>query len=276
MIKVPFSYTPPATAFGTVVTTVVAPGPSTLSPLAYNAMPGSNGYPNWWKDGWYTHITDLIVTCSTTANIIYVLRPLNFTAFLLGCAKNTTALAAAGSASSIADDPGVFSTNYRYRLPGQNWQPPGTANTNGPATADQVITSTNKIVSYQIADGTWKYDTIASGTFGSSLTLTTGTPNYTLGAINAGAPLFYYGAITAINPQAAPYVHLIRTPIISTQQVNLLAGWGGNASAVGGGGGASSGFGVGALNPGDPLIVYNPNATATTTVDYIGGYYYKY
>ncbi len=277
MIKVPFGFTPPATAFGTVITTVIPPGPNTeAGPGIYSAMPGSNGFPNWWKDGWYTHVTDIICTCGSTANAIYVLRPINFTAFALGCAKNTTAVGAAGAANSIADDPGIFSTNFRYKLPGQSWNPPGTANTNGPAAADLAVSSTLKNVCYQCLDGTWKYDTFASGTFGSSLVLTTGTPNYTLGAIGVGAPLFYYGAVTSINPQTAPYVQPVLIPIVSTQRVNLLAGWGGNASAVGGGGGASSGFGIGALNPGDPLIVYNTNATATTSIDYIGGYYYRF
>lgn len=271
-----FALTPAATAFGTVVTTVIPPGPAQKgTPLIYNSVSGSGGRPNWSDNGWYTHITDLIVTCSTTANIIYILRPTNFTSFGLGCAKNITALGNAGAANSIIDDPGIYSTNYRYPLPSFSWNPPGTVNASGPNVTDIAISSTNKIVTYQTADGVWHYDTITSGTFGSSLTLTTGTPNFTNGTIAANAPMFFYGPITATVP-ATGNVQLIRTPIVSTQQVNLLAGWGGNVSSVGGGGGASSGNGVCSLFPGDPLILYNPNATATTTIDFIGGYYARY
>lgn len=265
-----FAITPPATAFSTAVMTIIPPGPAVEGgALLYGQKPGSNGLPNWWQDGWYIHITDLIVTCSTTANIIYILRPTNFTTFSAAVAKNATSI-------TLADDPGVYSTNYRYKMPGISWNPPGTANTIGPGLADLTISSTNKFVAYQTASGVWHADTIASGTFGgANLVLTGGTGNYTGETIAANAPLFYFG----VNTGTVPYTqnaHLIRTPIVSTQQVNLLAGWGGNASAVGGGGGASSGNGIPAFNPGDPIIIYNPNATATTTVDFIGGYYAKY
>lgn len=254
-----FALTPPATTSGTVVITCIPPGPNTKgSPLLYSVA-SSGGRPNWQDQGSFTHITDLIVTCSTTANIIYLMRPLNWTTFKSAVAKNATSI-------TLTDDPGIYSTNYRYPLPGQTWNPPGTTNSVGPATADNALAA-NDLVVYQLADGTWRQDKIASGTFaGNNIVLSTGTPNVTGATIAAGSPLFWYGIFSDTNP-ATGTVHLIRTPIASTNQQNLLAGTTG---------GVSSGNGVPALNPGDPILVYNPNATATTTVDFIGGDYRRY
>ncbi len=261
-----FAITPPATAFSTVVASLIPPYVGAKGAgLMYNSIGGSNGRPNWW-DQWYTHLTDLIVTCSTTANIIYIMRPLNWTTVAAAVAKNTTAVV-------LTDDPGIYSTNYRYELPGQTWNPPGTVNTVGPCATNNALAA-GDYVAIQLADGSWHLSTVASGTF-AAVVLTTGTPNFTGGTIAAGAPCFFFGIFSDTVP-ATKTVHLIRTPIASTQQVNLLASWGGNASAVGGGGGASTGLGVPTLFPGDPLLIYNPNATATTTVDFIGGHHGKY
>lgn len=261
-----FAVTPPATAFGTVVVSVIPPAPGRNGcPLLYSTKPGSGGAGNW-TDQPYTHITDLVVTCSTTANIIYIMRPLGWTTFSAAVAKNTTAI-------SLTDDPGAFATTYRYPVPGA--APVGLGGAGVPCVANNTLAA-NDYVAFQLADGRWVVDKIASGTVaGANVVLTTGTPNVTGATVAAGQPLFFFGINTDTVP-ATGTVHLIRTPIISTQQVNLLAGWGGNASAVGGGGGASSGNGVPSLFPGDPLLVYNPNATATTTVDFIGGDYRKY
>ena len=261
--------TPPATAFGTVVVTCVRPTPNIKGlPLIFGPKPGSSGYPNWWSEGWYAHLTDLIVTCSTTANVITLMRPLNWTTVATAVAKNTTSMV-------LTDDPGVYSTNYRYPLPGQTWNPPGTTNSVGPSSpaSDNAIAG-NDYVAYQLADGRWVADKVSSVS-GLTLTLTTGTPNVTGATVAAGSPVFFYGITTDTEPYTGA-AHLFRTPIVSTQLVNLLAGWGGNASAVGGGGGAASGPGAGVEHPGDPILVYNANATATTTVDFIGGYYARY
>lgn len=265
MYKTAFSITPPATAFSTAVATLIYPGPNIKSALACNTgLRG--GRPNWWDDGWYIHITDLIVTCSTTANIIYIMRPLNWTTVKTAMAKNVTAMV-------LTDDPGIYSTNYRYPLPGQTWNPPGTVNTVGPCASDNALAASD-YVAIQLLDGTYHLSTVSSGTF-AAVVLTTGTPNFTGGTVAAGSPCFWFGVNSDTVP-ATKTVHMIRTPIVSTQQVNLLAGWGGNASAVGGGGGASTGYGIPSLMPGEPLLIYNPNASATTTVDFIGGYFAKY
>lgn len=254
-----FAITPPATAFGTVVTQLIEPGPNLKGARLLYSTAATGGRPNWTEQGSFAHITDLIVTCSTTANIIYIMRPQNWTTIKTALAKNATAI-------TLTDDPGVYSTNYRYQLPGQTWNPPGTNNSVGPAVADDAIAA-GDYVAYQLADGRWVLDKIASGTFaGANLVLTTGTPNITGATVAANSPLFLFGQFGDTHPQTGT-VHLIRTPIISTNQQNLLASAG---SAV------SAGNGVAALNPGDPIMLYNPNAAATTTIDFVGGDYRRY
>lgn len=268
-----FVITPPATAFGTVVVSVIPPGPFDGHGVPFMVGPyaGGQGRPNWWTAGSVTHVTDLIVTCSTTANIIYLMRPLNWTTLGAAMAKNTTAI-------TLTDDPGVFSTNYRYPLPNQTWTPPGTLNSgaNAPDTSDNTI-ATNDFIAFQLANGRWHVSKIASGTFGGgNLVMSTATPNFASSTAVAGTPVFFFGIFSDTVPATA-LPHNIFTPIVSTQKMNLLAPWGGNASAVGGGGGTSDGLGaVVSPVPGEPILVYNPNATATTTVDQVKGYYGKY
>ncbi len=259
-----FSITPPATAFSTAVATLIQPYAGGRGAAMYSV---SGGQPNWLNN-WYTHLTDLIVTCSTTVNVLAIMRPLNWTTFSAAVAKNATAI-------SLTDDPGLYSTGYRYPIPGQTFAPPGTANSVGPCASNNTIAAAD-YVAFQLADGSWHLSTIASGTqAGANLVLTTGTPNFSGGSVAAGSPCFFFG-VAADTVPATKTVHLIATPIASTQKMNVLQGWGGNASAVGGGGGASTGFGINTLNPGDPLLILNPNATATTATDFVGGYYAKY
>ncbi len=261
----------PATAFGTLLFQVIPPGPSADGvPFMLGPVAGGGGRPNWWTNGSFTHVTDLIVTCSTTLNLITLQRPLNWTTLGAAMAKNTTAI-------TLTDDPGVYSTNYRYPLPGLPWNPPGTVNTTGnsPPLTDNAL-ATNDYICFQLADGSWHASMIASGTFGGgNIVMTTGTPNFALATAPAGTPVFWFGLSTDSEP-ATRMPHLFYLPVASTQRVNALAGWGGNASAVGGGGGASTGYGYPSLFPGEPMLIYNPNATATTTVDYVGGYYGKF
>ncbi len=261
----------PATAFGTVLFNVIPPGPSADGvPFMLGSVAGANGRPNWWTQGYFTHVTDLIVTCSTTANIITLQRPLNWTTLGAAMAKNTTAI-------TLTDDPGVYSTNYRYPLPGAVWNPPGTTNaaSAAPPLTDNAL-ATNDYICFQLSDGTWHVSMIASGTFGGgNIVMTTGTPNFAAATAPIGTPVFWFGLSTDTSPQTR-VAHLFCTPIVSTQKMNVLAGWGGNASAVGGGGGCSTGYGYPTLFPGEPMLVYNPNATATTTVDFIGGFYGKF
>lgn len=248
--------TPAQAAFGTVLTGLVppSPGPRRNVPLIYGLTTGN--VPNWTKQP-FTHLQSLQYTTGSTAHTVTVLRPTNWTTFKTAVAKNTTTI-------TLTEDPGVYSTNFRYPLPSQQFNPPGVANSTGPCqAADVAISSTNKFVCYQLADGTWQYDTIASGTFaGANLTLTTGTPNRNGATIPAGGVLFFFGTLTATNPQTGQ-AQLLFTTIASTNKSDLITG-------------AAGGGGIPSLNPGDPLIVQSNNATATGIIDFVSGDYRLY
>jgi hypothetical protein len=253
-------------ASGTTAATMLIPpfaGPIGGAPYLYNA--NQTNVPltiavvqtkaNWLQSPQFgvPHITSIIVNASATSHTVTILRPLNWTYFPAGLAKNTTAIPNGSGASStgLYDDPGVYSTNYKYPTPGS--VAPGLV-------ADAAISGTNLAVCYQLADGTWQYDTIASGTFNSSLTLTTGTPNRTGGAIPAGAPLFYFGVLagTLLDPATG------------------LAGWqfATKVSAVDTYTDVLTGLFNG-LHYGDPLICYDANATAADSI-MVTGYYGAY
>lgn len=189
------------------------------------------------------HVEKVVYTTQATAHLIGFLRPLNFTYFKVALAKQTTAI----PDTTLFDDPGVYSTNYKYD---------GTLSTGTAAVADNAIAAGDYVV-YQLDDGTWQLDTIASGTFGSSLTLTTGTPNVTGGGCAAGSPFYFFGVVTDKDPATG------HTP----PQTNIAANQGG---AVWG----SGMYGVcSALHPGDPLIFYSPNTTTAGFLEYLCGYY---
>ena len=238
------------------------PGPSSV-PYIFNAVAGyvpSVVAPSATKANWLQapnfgvpHITSLQLNTSSTAHSLFVFRPLNWTYFPSGLAKNTTVIpdSSGVSGTGIFDDPGVYSTNYKYPTGGNNF--PGQV-------ADAAISSTNLMVCYQLSDGSWMFDTIASGTFGSTLTLTTGTPNRTGGAIPTGGVMFYFGAVAGT----------LKDPATG------LAAWGfgTKASALGVYQDMIAGE-VAALHPGDPLLVYDGNGTAAdslTATGYYGAY----
>jgi hypothetical protein len=240
------------------------PGPAGTPPYLYNSLasysPLVAGAPLQTKSNWLTspsfgitRITSIWSQTSSTAHQTLIFRPLNFTYFPAGLAKNTTAIPNGSGASStgLFDDPGVYSTNYKYPTAGGVF----------PAqVADAAISGTNLNVCYQLSDGTWQFDTIASGTFNSSLTLTTGTPNRAGGVILAGAPLFYFGAISGALLDPATGQAAIQLNIkASTQNViqdNLVGA-------------------ISMLHQGDPALLYDPNGTAA---DFImaAGYYAAY
>ncbi len=195
-----------------------------------------------------THITSLQVIASSTSHTLLVLRPLNWTYFPAGLPASTTVIPNS-ALTGIADDPGIYSTNYKYP----------TAGAVAPAgAADAAISSTNKAVCYQLADGSWQYDTIASGTFGSTLTLTTGTPS--TAAILAGAPMYYFGAVAGTLKD--PATGLVGFGIATTVSVttNLSDSLIGEYSGI---------------HVGDPLLIYDANGTAADSLvctGYYGGY----
>ena len=105
------------------------------------------------------------------------------------------------------------------------------------------------------SDGTWQFDTIASGTFGSTLTLTTGTPNRTAGAIPAGGVMFYFGAISGslLDPATGLAAWKFGT-LVSTLNTYTDALTGEYP----------------AVHQGDPLLIYDANATAADSVTVTG------
>ncbi len=118
-----------------------------------------------------TVITKMVYINQADAHTITVLRPLGSTTF--------AADAAAGQAAVVLTaDPGNYAATWR--------------------TADNLIGSGDYVV-YRAADGTYVVDTVASGS-GTTPTLTTNLP--TLGVL-AGAPLWFYGIKTDVNPSNA-------------------------------------------------------------------------
>lgn len=221
---------------------------------AYSRTLGNVPYTTAIKPNWLTapnfgvtHISSIHLNTSSTTHTFLILRPLNWTYFPSGLAKNTTVIPDS-TTTGIATDPGLYTTSYLYPTMGGLFPA-------GPANA--AISSTNKVVAYQLADGSWRVDTIASGTFGSTLTLTTGTPNTNGGAILAGAPLFYFGAVagTLVDPATG------------------LPGWGmGTLVSVRDN---LQDYVVGEIagvHPGDPLICYDANGTAADSI-IVNGYY---
>jgi len=246
-----FGITPPHNAFGTVIAAVVPPfaGPRS-APLVYGAVTvaaGSkpNPVPNWYEQP-YTHLTTLLYTTGTTAHAITVMRPLNWTTFAAAVAKNTTAI-------SLTTDPGLYSTSYNYPLPGSQTAPA--------LVADNALAA-GDYVAYQLDDGTWQYDTIASGTFsGGNIVLTTGTPNRNGATIAAGRPIFWFG-VPADSDPATGQPHPFFDSIASTNKIDQIGGY--------------NGEGIVTLHPGDPMIVESNNVTATGIMDLVAGFFGRY
>ena len=249
-------------ASGTTAAQLVIPGFPGMSdvPYRYNAQDpfspalGNMAYTTTLKPNWLTapnfgvpHVSSIHLNTSSTSHSFFILRPLNWTYFPAGLAKNTTAIPDS-AATGIASDPGLYATKYFYPTMGGLF--PGQV-------ADAAISSTNKLVAYQLADGTWQADTIASGTFGSTLTLTTGTPNRDGGAILAGAPMFYFGALagTLADPASG------RTGWGMGTLVSVRDNW--QDYIVGE---------IAGLHQGDPLVVYDANGTAADSL-VVNGYY---
>jgi hypothetical protein len=122
----------------------------------------------------FTRLTDLWYTAGATAHTLTILRALN---------KTTVPSVTAGGQTSItlAADPGKFNASGFVG---------GTINV-----ADIPIAANHYVV-YQCADGTFFADTVSSV---SGLTLTM-TSNVPAAGIAAGAPFWFFGALTSNNP----------------------------------------------------------------------------
>lgn len=232
-------------AGGTAFASIIPPyrfgtGRTGAPPKLYKAS--DHDGPNWFgQSGAFTRINSLIYTSGATAHKVGILQPLNWTTFAAAVAKNSTAI-------TLSADPGKYSTNYRFPTSG------GAV----PSLADNTIAA-NDYVAYQLDDGTWRLDTIASGTFaGGDLVLTTGTANVTGATIAAGNVLFFFGVVGDTVP-ATGAVQWQSTTTASQNRQNLL-----QEDVMGG---------VVSVHKGSPLVFYSPNGTNAGVLDHLSGIY---
>ena len=185
-----------------------------------------------------SHLSSLIYAAAATVHNVVVMRPLNWTYL-------TAALASAGTAITLANDPGLYSTKFRYGAPLGHLPA---------STADNAI-SAGDYVAFQLRDGTWHFSTIASGS-GTAVVLTTAVPTVTGGGADAGTVLYFFGVAADVNPQTN-LAHHYFTSTASTR-VDFLG---------------SNGGALPALNRGDPMLIYSANATAAGFLVGAAGFY---
>lgn len=236
-------------AGGTAFLGLIQPwrGPAGGAPYLYKATSLTNA--NWLTQAPHyglTKITSILCLAGSTAHTFYVVRPRNWTYFPSGLAKNTTAIPDSVT-TGIATDPGAYSTGYGYATCGSNYPGPVANNT----------IAANDYVAFQLADGSWQLSKIASGTFGSSLTLSTGTPNRDGGAIPTGGVMFFFGAATGGETDPANGLSDAGFDTI----VSVRNDWQDSVAGL-----------VTGLHPGDPLLIFNANGTAADTI-IASGYY---
>lgn len=214
------------------------PGPVDSPRMVYKYVAG--GVSNFrGAGGAVPHLTNLTYTNGATIHKVQLLRPKNFTTVASAAAINQAVI-------NITDDPGLFSTNYKYPVPGGNT----VANV-----ADRGIAA-NDYCAYQLKDGTWILDTVASvATL--AITMTTVVPNVTGGGVAAGALFYFFGLVTDTDP-ATGQPQWATDIQASTNRVNLVDYIGGQFEA---------------LHMGDPLMFYSPNTTNAGILEGGAGYY---
>lgn len=188
-----------------------------------------------------TRVKKVVYTTGATAHAIYVCRPFNYTTVTAAVAKNTSTIV-------LADDPGVYSTNYKY----------ATGNGGVPATVADNAIATNDYIVVQLADGTWHLSKVT--VTGLSMALTTALPNPTgAGGVLAGALVYFYGQLTTDTDPATGLANPTTTIALSTTRDATWAD-----SDVGA---------VVALHPGDPLVFHSGNGTNAGTLEWVSGVY---
>lgn len=228
---------------GTAFTRLIPPWRGAgIAPLLYKH---NQGRPNWHTPGAYTTLTQLTVTDGGTAHDYVVMRPFNY-------ALVTTDVAANAATFILADDPGLYATTYKYALPAE-------AGGVVSAVADNAIAASD-YVAYQLRDGTWILDTVSSGTY-AALVLATSTPNVTGGGVEAGTPMFFFGVAANSDPATGTVNPTLKAGAASSR-INLLPD-----NALGG---------LTSLRPGQPMFIYNANASNASTLNvghgcYMGG-----
>jgi hypothetical protein len=224
---------------GTAIASLVRPYRGNGGDRTLYKMVGDR--PNW--AGWpFTHISQLVYTAAGTAHNVVIMRPLNYAVISADVAANATGFA-------LKTDPGLYSTSYKYDLPGE------AAGVGSAAVANNAIAA-GDYVCYQLRDGTWVADTVASGTY-AALVLTTATPNVAGGGVESGSPMFFFGVSTDLDPATGAAQPTLAS--VASARQSLLS---------------DTAFGtVAGLHPGDPLLVFSGNATAAGTLAMCTGFY---
>lgn len=229
----------------TAIAALVSPwqGPLNSPPMMYQYLSGAGG-ANWFNNP-VAHVTSLGLLCGATAHTVYVMKPKNFTYFTAALAASTTAI----PDTTLAGDPGLYQTASRYLYP----LPSGVTK---PNTANNAIAASD-YVCYQLSDGSWQFDKIASGSYGSTLTLTTGTPS--TATVPIYSPFFWFGAAGDTDP-ATNQVDFGFDTVASTKNIfqDYLVG-----IAQG-------------MHGGDPLLFFDANATNADFLNQLSGFYGKF
>ena len=206
----------------------------------YFPMPSAGINAKESRGRYKSHVTKVIYTTGGTAHIIYIARPLNFSVV-------AAAVAAGATNIPLADDPGVYSTNYKY----------ASLNGSAPAQVADNAISSGDYIGVQLADGTWKAAQVTGGSY-TGLTVAALPNNNSIG-INKGALCYFFGNVSSdVDPatgQTQP-----QTQIASSQTRD--ASWADQQYGV-----------VAALHPGDPLLFLSGNASAQGYLEHCGGFY---
>lgn len=180
-----------------------------------------------------THIVKVSYTTGDTAHLVSIMRPLNFTV-------TSAAVAANGTVINIADDPGLYSANYKY------------SSTVPLQVADSGI-ATNDYIIVQCSDGSW----ISRKVTVSSLALTVAAIGANV-TIDAGALVYQMGLPSDANP-ADGQVHPSTITTASTVRESL---W------------VESFYGsIPALHDFEPMLFYSPNTVHLGSLESLTGFY---
>ncbi len=215
--------------------------------MRYGFTKGAGGVytPNWLNQP-YTKVTLAECSSGSTMQNWAFLRPKNWTYI-------KTAVAAAATTVAMFDDPGLYSTNYKYALPTACAGVPGNVADNSVGG----VTSTD-VVCFQLDNGYWHFSTVTSMSAALVLTLDTAVPTPAGSTAAVGSILFFFGTIADVDPATGAVDPLIRMPVSATTILNIEEGI------------ATS------LRPGEPLALYNANATADSTLNNLYGAYDSY
>lgn len=235
------------TAFASLIPPSPGAGPA---PLVYEANFANNQYtPNWQKgmSAAHTHLTKLNYTIGATTHDVYFCRPLNWSIL-------SAAAAASQATISLVDDPGLYSTTYKYPTPGGIVAPAGTGGGTPPSQVANTAIATGHYVAYQYPDGTWFLDVVASGSY-SALVLTS---NFDV-ILPRGTVLFTFGIPGTTADPATGLQAQFTTPTVSTNRVDLMAE---NLCGA-----------FQTLHKGDPLMIYAVNTGSAGFLNWCSGFF---